>query len=68
MRTAGATAGEMAEGREWEMVCIVGTAGSVEHTPGHQRLGPAEQQTRTLVDGARMPLYHNDFESESVVK
>jgi len=55
--TAGVTAGEMAEGKEWEMVCIAGTAGSVERTPGDQRLGPAEQQTRTLVNGARMPLY-----------
>ena len=47
----------MAEEKGWEMVCIVGTAGSVEHTPGHQRPGRAGQQTTTLVNGARKPLY-----------
>lgn len=36
-----------------EMACVVDTAG----IPGHQRPGPTEQNTRTLVNGECKPLY-----------
>jgi hypothetical protein len=46
----------MAEEKEREMVCIAGIAGSADHTPGHQRSGPAGENTRRLVNGGRKPL------------
>lgn len=52
---AGEMAEEMAVGKEWEMVCTAGTVGSAENTPGHQRSGPAGQQTRISAKGGRKP-------------
>lgn len=54
--TAGAMAGETAGEKGWEMVCIAGTAGSAEHTPGPQRSGPVGQRARTSANGRRKPL------------
>lgn len=46
---------ETVEEMERETVCIAGAAGSAEDMPGHQ--SPAEQETRTLVNGGHKPLY-----------
>ena len=55
--TAEETAGEMVEEKDWEVVCTVGTAGSVEHTTGHQRSGLAGWNTRASMNGDCKPLY-----------
>lgn len=47
---------EMAEVKDWEMVCTTDIVGSAEHTPGHQRPDPTERKTRRSVNGEHTPL------------